>query len=67
VDAEVRRYRWLRDGLHSLDFPALNERRALWTAVILPLMLGGTLLAGTGMWLAIRRTRRIAGTTGARS
>lgn len=59
VTSETRAYRWLRDGLHSLDFPALNDRRRLWTLVILPLMLGGTAVAATGLWLAARRTRRM--------
>jgi len=60
VDGEVRWYRWLRDGLHSFDFPALNERRAVWLALVLPLMVGGTSIAATGLWLALRRVRRMA-------
>jgi len=60
VDPEVRSYRWLRDGMHSFDFPALNGRRALWQSIVLPLMLGGTLIAATGLWLAVRRIRRMA-------
>jgi len=58
VDPEVRSYRWLRDGLHSFDFPALNSRRVLWQSIVLPLMLGGTLIAATGLWLVARRLRR---------
>jgi len=59
VDPEVRSYRWLRDGLHSMDVPVFNERRGLWQLIVLPLMLGGTLIAASGLWLAIRRLRRV--------
>jgi PepSY-associated TM region len=60
VDADTRAWRWLRDGLHSIDVPALNNRRPLWDAVVLPLMIGGTVSAVTGVWLLVRRLRRIA-------
>ena len=53
-----RVYRWLRDGLHSFDFSPVN-RRPLWDAVLLPLMLGGTIAAITGVWLSMRRLRRM--------
>jgi PepSY-associated TM region len=59
VDSETRWYRWLRDGLHSLDFPAINGKRPLWDIVLLPLMLGGTVAAVTGVWLLIRRLARL--------
>jgi hypothetical protein len=59
VDPETRWYRWLRDGLHSLDFPAINGKRPLWDIVLLPLMLGGTVAAVTGVWLLIRRLARL--------
>lgn len=61
VDDEFRRWRWMRDGLHSIDFPALNGKRPLWDVVVWILLLGGTLSAATGVWLAIRRvTPRVA-------
>jgi hypothetical protein len=60
VDAETRTWRWVRDGLHTLDFPSLNNHRPLWDLVVLPLMIGGTLSALTGVWLLIRRVRRLA-------
>ena len=59
VDRDTRRWRWWRDGMHSWDFPAINGRRPLWDALVLPFMLGGLLAAGTGVWLAIRRVRRL--------
>jgi hypothetical protein len=59
VNTESRTYRWLRDGLHSLDFPVLNDKRPLWDLVLVPLMLGGTVAAFTGVWLVLRRLRRM--------
>ena len=29
-------------------------------AIVLPLMLGGLVLSGTGMWLVVRRLKRVA-------
>jgi hypothetical protein len=60
VDDQFRHWRWMRDGLHSLDFPGINNRRPLWDLVLLFFMLGGTLSAATGVWLAIRRVRRLS-------
>jgi hypothetical protein len=60
VDASVRRLRWFRDALHSFDYPLLNNRRPLWDLVVLPVLLGGALIALTGAVLLIRRVRRIA-------
>jgi len=59
VDDDVRTWRWLRDGMHSLDFGVLIGNRPWWDVVVLPLMLGGTLAAVTGLWLALRRLGRI--------
>jgi len=59
VDRESRRWRWLRDGMHTWDFPAINGRRPLWDAVVLPFMLGGLIAAATGVWIATRRVRRL--------
>lgn len=59
VDADTRTWRWLRDGVHSLDFPALVANRPWWDVVVLPLMIGGTLSALTGVWLCVRRLGRM--------
>ena len=59
VDDEVRRWRWTRDGLHSIDFPAINGRRPLWDLIVWVLLLGGSFSAITGVWLAWRRVRRL--------
>lgn len=49
--AGSRLLRWLYNGLHSLDFPALNPGSLLWYVLILVLMLGGTALSITSLWL----------------
>lgn len=58
VDLESRQSRWLRDGLHSFDYPFLNNHRALWYAIVLPLLAGGLASAATGVVLLLRRIRR---------
>jgi hypothetical protein len=50
--------RWLYQGLHSLDFPALYFRRPLWDLVVIALSLGGLTLSVTTMWPAWKRLRR---------
>jgi len=60
VDAATRSWRWWRDGLHDLDLPALNNKRPWWDLVVLPLMIGGCISAITGIWLLVRRLRRMA-------
>jgi hypothetical protein len=59
ADREARVWRWARDGLHSFDYPFLNNKRPLWDAVVLPLLLGGALSAITGAWLLVRRVRKM--------
>jgi uncharacterized membrane protein YkoI len=60
VNREVRRERWLRDALHSYDYPALNHHRLLWYLVVLPLLLGGLASSGSGVVLLVRRLKRVA-------
>ena len=60
VDDQFRHWRWMRDGLHSLDFPGINNKRPLWDLLLLFFMLGGTASALTGVWLAIRRIRKLS-------
>jgi hypothetical protein len=47
--------RWLYNGLHSLDFPFLYQRRPLWDIVVVTLCLGGAALSFIGVVLAARR------------
>jgi PepSY-associated transmembrane protein len=60
VDASVRRWRWWRDGLHDFDFPGINGHHPLWDAIVLPLLLGGSVCAITGVWMLVRRLRIMA-------
>jgi hypothetical protein len=52
--------RWLYQGLHSLDFPALYFHRPLWDVVVIVLSIGGTILSFTTALPALRRLRRHA-------
>ena len=58
VDSGTRRSRWLRDALHSFDFPLLTTRKPLWDIVMLTLLVGGMLSSGSGLLLVLRRLRR---------
>jgi uncharacterized iron-regulated membrane protein len=55
MDKSRRLYRWLFNGLHSLDFPGLANHRPLWDVLIL-LMLGvGFLFSITGVVVGGKR------------
>lgn len=54
VDATRRTSRWIRTGLHDLDFAGLRER-PVWDLVVLPLLAGVTLVCITGTWMALKR------------
>jgi hypothetical protein len=58
ADTDGRWYRWLHGGLHRLDFTPTLRGEAFRTLVMLPLMLGVTLVCSTGAWLALRRLLR---------
>ena len=49
MDHSRRIYRWLFNGLHSLDFPGLIERRPLWDVVMFTLLTLGFLFSLTGV------------------
>jgi hypothetical protein len=57
LDPSRRLYRWLYDGLHTLDFPALNGHARLRTALIVTLCGCGFLFSLSGIVLALRRIR----------
>ncbi len=50
--------RWIYNGLHSLDFPFLYDRRPAWDLVVVALSVGGIALTATTMVPAWRRLRR---------
>jgi hypothetical protein len=52
--------RWVYNGLHSLDFPFLYDRRPAWDIVVIVLSIGGIVLSVTSMTPAWRRLRRHA-------
>ncbi len=56
VGSTGRWSRWIRTGLHDLDFPVLRLR-PIWDVVVIVLLAGVTLVCGTGTWMALRRIR----------
>jgi hypothetical protein len=54
-DSDRRWNRWLFLGLHRGDFTSFMRRRPIWDLILLPLMLGVTVGAVTGVWMAYRR------------
>jgi uncharacterized iron-regulated membrane protein len=52
-----RAYRWLFNGLHSLDWPWLAKRRPLWDIVVCLLLTTGLFLSLTGVWLSWKRLK----------
>ncbi|WP_454061193.1 PepSY domain-containing protein [Candidatus Nitrospira salsa] len=55
MDQSRRIYRWLFNGLHSLDVPGLVERRPLWDIVMLFLLTVGFMFSVTGVVIGWRR------------
>jgi uncharacterized iron-regulated membrane protein len=48
--------RWIRNGLHDLDFPVLRHR-PIWDIVVILLLIGVTMVCVTGTWMSFRRIR----------
>jgi len=57
LDRNGRSFRWLQNGLHSLDFPILRSR-PLWDIVVLTLLTAVTLVCGTGTWMGFNKIVR---------
>jgi hypothetical protein len=57
MDQCRRVYRWLFNGLHSLDFPGLANHRPLWDAVILFLLTVGFIFSLTGVIIGVKQFR----------
>jgi len=55
MDRSRRVYRWLFNGLHSLDFPGLVSHRPLWDILILLLLALGFLFSLTGVVVGWKR------------
>ena len=56
VGSTGRWSRWIRTGLHDLDFPVLRLE-PVWYTVVTLLLAGVTALCMIGTWLAIKRVR----------
>jgi uncharacterized iron-regulated membrane protein len=54
-DSNARWYRWLHQGLHTLDFTAALRARPKWDIVMLILLAGATMSALTGTYIGLRR------------
>jgi hypothetical protein len=59
-DRITRTRRWLYQGLHSLDFPVLYDKRPLWDIVVILLSVGGLAVGVTALRPAARRVARHA-------
>jgi hypothetical protein len=55
TDSSRRAYRWLYQGLHTLDFPALARRSMLRTVLIVSLCAIGFVFSLTGLMIGARR------------
>ena len=55
IDRSRRIYRWLYNGLHSLDIPGVSNRRPMWDILMLALLSAGFIASLTGTILGVRR------------
>ena len=55
VDRDARRYRWLHQALHRLDFSAAFRAGVARDVVRLTLLLGMTAVCGIGTYMGFRR------------
>jgi len=55
IDPNRRAYRWLFEGLHRLDFTAFLRQRPWWDLIVLPLLLGVSVLCFTGVYMGYKR------------
>lgn len=51
-----RTSRWIRTGLHRLDF-AFMKSRPVWDILVILLLMGVTCLCATGTWMSFQRIR----------
>lgn len=57
-DRNRRWNRWLFLGLHRGDFTSLMRQRPIWDLILLPLLIGATIGAITGVWMGYSRLRK---------
>ena len=58
VNTPARWNHWMYPALHSLNIKILVDNPVLWNIVMWGLMLGGTFVSLSGVWLGIRLFRR---------
>jgi uncharacterized iron-regulated membrane protein len=58
LDSNARWYRWLHQGLHTLDFSPVLRARPVWDLLMLSLLSGVTVVCVTGAYLGLRRCFR---------
>jgi len=59
MDKSRRMYRWLFNGIHSLDLPGLVNRRPLWDVLMVVLMIIGFTFSLTGLVIAYKKLARM--------
>jgi len=57
LDSSRRSYRWLYSGLHTLDFPMLQDHPKLRSTLIIALCALGFVFSATGAVIGWRRMR----------
>lgn len=55
IDRGRRAYRWLFNGLHSLDIPGLVDRKPIWELVMLSLLVLGLISSLTSVVIGAKR------------
>ena len=59
IDRSRRMYRWLFNGIHSLDLPFLADKRPLWDILMVLFMFVGFAFSATGLVIAYTRLSRV--------
>ena len=59
MDNSRRIYRWLFNGIHSLDIPGLVNHRFIWSLIMVLLMSVGLTLCVTGIVLAFKKITKM--------
>ena len=57
-DGDAKWYRWLHQGVHTLDFARVLRTRPGWDVLMLVLMSGVTMICVTGTYLGVRHLSR---------
>ena len=57
-NANTKLRKWTYQALHSFSVKYLLDRPILWNIIMWTSMIGGTLVSLTGLWLAVKYTKR---------